>query len=386
MVKLANFKYLLPIGMFSVGSYLSYSKSLSSAAKFHNAAIQQSDYIIQLQEISAGNESHWSSKIPQLNINPALLDSKIGVDGITSGIVAITHVGLGMLSAPIALLPFIPYAIATSAIAYSESTRKAQYSQLIKELWIPQCTAQQFKESLITASKIGSSYNSTTYAKFITKMYQIEDTTNYVQFATIGAGLWNAYKAITSVVDDAPPPAPPPSTPPRIKLIAHAAAISGPLVDVPLISPAAIGSPVATDPHRVESPVHAAPFVLNPHLRDAIVGLSSIAVFAAVENAYSIGSVINSTVYSVMKLLTTSERNTAVEEYIIARETARKMIEIDILQQQFEICSAKNPEINAQLVDTYTTDNCNDNGFDAAQVLENLLMGKEGCKFIDPAV
>ena len=52
---------------------------------------------------------------------------------------------------------------------------------------------------------------------------------------------------------------------------------------------------------------------------------------------------------------------------------------MSMLEVQFKTCAAENSKINADFIDTDTTDSC-ENG----NVFENLLSGKDGCMFTDP--
>lgn len=417
---------IIPAALFTAGSYLSYRQSLTSAVNLRIATTEQQTHIEELKQVSAANEAYWSNKINAVHATISLYDSKIAIDLGTTAIVTLSHIALGMGKSYLMVVPFIPYVTSSMSIAYSQYTRKAQHGALIRELWIPGCSTNSFKETLSIASKIGASKSPEELGDFTARMYKLEDATNYIQLAVIGAAAWDKYREVSitpisstsdshvdiispiiRMTDETQPSAPTAEiieeSPEELiamdkRAIAVATAsdsASGNLLPPNIDASDTVGrtSPTSSDPSPANTPhrrnigdedaIPSANICTPtrgfkiPYTKEMGIAVGSIATYVLLENIYSIASFVETSIYNLFN----SERNIAVKEFIIATETAKQMLEIDILQHQFEVCSIKNPEVTMQLVDTYTTDACND-----GNVFENLIMGKDGCKFVDPAL
>jgi hypothetical protein len=433
MYSLHSLKYAIPLGLFGIGSYFANNKGSQSGINFHDAAIAQVGYASELQENPISNQTYWKSNIGKIiNSGPSLLDGKIGVDFLTTSALAGSHIALGMLSVPYALLPAVVYIPSTANIFYAERTRSAEFSDVIQGLYTPDCSVDSFKATLAAASKVGSSKSPSEYAQFISTVYKIEDATNIAQLGTVVGGLWATYKTAgvaaikssegsitklssSSLSDSAQAQK---STASTSGSSSSSDEGTGPYTGTSSVKMESLDSsttqvlsgttPLDSDSSGVstsmlfainyyiaianskvldvagyisEKIVEAGDFVYSKSgatPRD--IGIAGVTVIGtkAIENGYSVYSNAGSEIGSVLDLLS-SERSISVGKYVLAREEVRKMEMEAFLQLRFETCSEENPKINDDFIGTYTTQSCSE-----GDVFSNLLSGKDGCMFTNP--
>jgi hypothetical protein len=381
MHSLNNLKYTMPLGIFAIGSYFSYIKGSESATNFKEATIAQIEYAAELQDNPISNQTYWKGKIGKvINSGPGLFDEKIGVDFLSTGSLIVSHIGLGMLSVPYAVLPAAVYVPSTAAILYAERGRSAEFFDVIQGLYTPECSVDSFKSTLAAASSVGIGKNPNEYAQYISTLYKIEDVTNIVQLGTVVGGLWTAYSQVTGA---------------ETKTLDSSAVSSDSSVkkemftiDTPLPSNTGIVASanayfaVLTSKSRdlVDSAYEKIETVggyvynkLGITTRDVKAAFSAIVITKALESGYSTFS------NSSLEIGLNNERSEAVAGYILAREEVRKLVMEDFLQLRFDACSAENSKINDDFIGVYTTASCSE-----GNVFINLLSGKDGCMFTDP--
>ncbi len=413
MHSLNNLKYTIPLGIFAIGSYISYRKGSESAANFKEATIAQIEYAAELQDNPISNQTYWKGKIGKvINSGPSLLDEKISVDFLSTGSLIGLHIGLGMLSTPYAILPAVIYVPSTAAIFYAERGRSAEFFDVIQGLYTPECSVDSFKSTLAAASNVGISKNPNEYAQYISTLYKIEDVTNIVQFGTVVGGLWTAYSQVTgtdakvsdtsktisdsqdsdssSTSSDSDTVGDPKlsttnSDPNYVESSTKGAIVPNttPLPSNTGILASASGyfATVASKAHDLAGSAYEKIEVVGEYVHDKLgitardikAAVSAIGVTKAFVSAYSMFS------NSSLEIGLVRERSEAVTEYVLAREEVRKLVMEDFLQLRFEACSAENSKINDDFLDVYTTASCSE-----GNVFTNLLSGKDVCMFTNP--
>ena len=193
MVTIKSFTQFIPLAIFAGTSYFSNRADRSDAINFKAATEAYTNLAKDLKAYplnTADAKAYWSANMTSLtNVDNGVIDTKLSIDAINVATVSSALYGLGILSPIFAIVPVIPYAIFTSMIATSESARNQAFHSIIKDLWSPSCDVQNLKFKLMTADKIGSSYDSEKYAEFISTFYSLEDTSKIVEGLTVVTGL-----------------------------------------------------------------------------------------------------------------------------------------------------------------------------------------------------
>ncbi len=432
MVNIKSFSKFIPLTIFATTSYFGSKLDQSGANKFKAATEAQSNLLRDLKEHTIngeGGKAYWSNNVTSLKEPGAnVLDGKILLDGSSIATVGGIQYGLGMLTAPIAVLPLIPY-LATPVMGYSEYVREQNFKTVIDQYWKPSCDTSNLQAKLKAADNVGQSYNPEEYANFISGAYRVETASVFTEGLTVVAGLFSKTPVKPAVTHDDDPNAFSKGVVPAAVIAEATASAASELAKDSLPAPAAssvVGRAADyvanTAAVQYVANTAAAQYVAAASVNAAVYAATGVGYVAgrasalaeattqaaantgitgqnmaigfgafttgvlavkAVDNLSPIADGVSSVAHALSDGAYTAlgalagARDREIGAFVTSKEQVRLEVMGGFLKAQFDKCASEDKD-SASVASTYTQ-GC---GTSTHEIIDNLLAGADGCSYV----